>query len=68
MLFRSGYGGAATPAARRRGRETAPADGPCTVCGFRTLPPHDARTHRYQGKKKAAFTNADLHEKGLTKV
>jgi hypothetical protein len=42
-------------------------DGPCPVCEFRTSPPHDARSHRSQ-KKKKAFTAAELTEKGLTKV
>jgi hypothetical protein len=42
-------------------------EGPCSICGFETSPPHDARKHRSQMKKKA-FTAAELTEKGLTKV
>src|SRR5579871_2038406 len=40
-------------------------DVPCPTCGFRTNPPHDLRAHR--GHKKA-FTEAELAEKGLTRV
>jgi len=39
-------------------------DGPCKICNFATIPPHDARTHRAQGKK-APFTNQDLAQRGL---
>ena len=40
---------------------------PCSICGFQTSPPHDARAHRGQSKKKP-FTTAELEEKGLTQV
>jgi hypothetical protein len=46
---------------------TAPGDEPCTICNFRTDPPHDGRSHRGQAKKKP-FTAEELEEKGLTKV
>ena len=42
-------------------------DAPCSVCEFQTSPPHDARAHRGQ-KKKKPFTAAELSDKGLTKV
>jgi hypothetical protein len=42
-------------------------DAPCPVCEFQTSPPHDARAHRGQAKKKP-FTAAELSEKGLTKL
>ncbi len=42
-------------------------DAPCSICGYKTSPPHDARAHRGQTKKKA-FTAAELKDKGLTKV
>jgi hypothetical protein len=42
-------------------------DAPCSVCEFETSPPHDARAHRGQTKKKP-FTAAELTEKGLTKL
>src|ERR1700733_5503544 len=42
-------------------------DAPCPVCEFQTSPPHDARAHRGQ-KKKKPFTMAELEDKGLTKV
>ena len=41
--------------------------GACPICGFRTSPPHDGRTHRSQDPKKA-FTTAQLKAKGLSKV
>jgi DNA repair exonuclease SbcCD ATPase subunit len=40
-------------------------DGPCPVCKFKTTPPHDARKHRSQGKKKKPFTSQQLVEFGL---
>ena len=42
-------------------------DAPCSVCGFKTSPPHDARAHRGQTKKKV-FTAAELSDKGFSKV
>jgi hypothetical protein len=42
-------------------------DVPCPICGFLTIPLHDRRAHRNQ-KKKAAFSAAELKEKGLVKV
>ena len=39
-------------------------NGPCKICNFVTLPPHDARTHRAQAKK-ARFTNQELAQRGL---
>ena len=41
--------------------------GACPICGFKTNPPHDGRTHRYQDPKKA-FTTAQLTAKGMSKV
>ncbi len=43
-----------------------PSDKPCSVCGWKTDPPHDARSHR--GKDKRPFTDAELKEKGFVKV
>ena len=42
-------------------------DAPCKICGFRTLRPHDARSHRGQ-VKKAPFTRKELEERGLRRV
>jgi len=39
-------------------------DTPCPICEFQTAPPHDARAHRGQVKKKA-FAAAELKAKGL---
>jgi hypothetical protein len=50
------------------GKGKASADKPCTVCGFQTEPPHDARKHRFTQKKKKPFTPAELKAHGLTKV
>lgn len=38
----------------------------CPVCGIRTEPPHDARAHRGQGKKKKPFTQAELKQHGFS--
>ncbi len=43
-------------------------DAPCPVCEFKTNPPHDARKHRGQGKRKKPFTPAELKEFGLKKA
>ena len=43
-------------------------DAPCPVCQFKTDPPHDARGHRSQGKRKKPFTTAQLKELGYDKV
>jgi hypothetical protein len=52
----------------REGREAGPPkDEPCSICRFRTEPPHDGRSHRGQAKKKP-FTTEDLEQKGLTKI
>ncbi len=41
----------------------------CSICGFKTKPPHDARKHRFaQGKKKRPFTAKELSDLGLKKV
>jgi hypothetical protein len=40
---------------------------PCKICGFRTVKPHDARSHRGQAKK-APFTRKELVERGLRRV
>jgi hypothetical protein len=42
-------------------------DEPCSICNFRTDPPHDGRSHRGQTKKKP-LTAEELEQKGLTKV
>src|SRR5262245_21626110 len=36
----------------------------CKICRFRTVPPHDARSHRGQSRK-APFTREELAERGL---
>jgi hypothetical protein len=55
-------------AAAKKSREgSTPKDEPCSICHFRTDPPHDARSHRGQSKKKP-FTAEELEQKALTKV
>ena len=49
------------------GSKGAVRDAPCSICGFKTSPPHDARAHRGQTKKKA-FNAAELSDKGFAKV
>src|SRR5262245_44776581 len=46
---------------RGKGRVTK---GACKICGFSTIPPHDARTHRGQSKK-APLTNEELVGRGM---
>jgi single-stranded DNA-specific DHH superfamily exonuclease len=53
------------PSGRKGARQVK--DAPCKVCGFKTSPPHDARAHRTQTKKKP-FTDEELQAKGLTRV
>src|SRR5436190_13015713 len=43
-------------------------DKQCPVCKFKTKPPHDARVHRGQGKKKKPFTPQQLQELGYAKA
>ena len=42
-------------------------DEPCSICGFKTNVPHDARSHRTQDPKRP-FTVAELQAKGLARV
>lgn len=51
-----------------KGGKRAAGVGPCPVCRFETLPPHDGRTHRGQGDKKKPFTRVQLRKLGLQKV
>jgi hypothetical protein len=52
----------------RRGTRSVDPNRPCPICGFKTIPPHDARAHRAQGNKKKAFTAEELSAKGLAKA
>jgi hypothetical protein len=40
----------------------------CPICDWKTNPPHDARAHRSQGKRKHAFSSKELTDLGLRKV
>jgi hypothetical protein len=52
----------------RKGTRTVK-NAPCPICKFKTVPPHDARKHRFtQGKKKRPFTAAELTKLGLKKA
>ncbi len=53
-------------AGRRQGRRANIAR-PCPVCKFRTVPHHDARSHRGQGRKKRTFTSEELQVLGLVR-
>ena len=55
-------------APRGRGGPRRVKDAPCPVCQFKTSPPHDARKHRGQGRRKKPFTAAELVEVGLKKA
>jgi len=52
---------------KKKSRRTI-SDKPCSVCEFKTSPPHDARHHRSQGDHKQAFTDDELQERGLVRV
>jgi hypothetical protein len=47
--------------------ERAKKDAPCSICGFKTNPLHDARAHRSQ-TVKGAYTDAELSARGMTRV
>jgi hypothetical protein len=67
----SGGGATKTRVTKRSGRKGARTikDAPCVICNFRTVPPHDARKHRFtQGKKKKPFTPQELQKLGLKKA
>ena len=40
----------------------------CPVCNFKTDPPHDARAHRGQGKRKRPFTESELKQRGVARA
>jgi hypothetical protein len=65
ILKEPGFRSRALAKESREGR--APNDEPCSICNFRTDPPHDGRSHRGQSKKKP-FTAEELEQKGLTKL
>lgn len=52
---------------RANGRYLKVTSKPCSICGFETIKPHDARSHRWQ-KPKAAFSEKDLSDRGLRRV
>jgi DNA repair exonuclease SbcCD ATPase subunit len=58
---------ARTKSPKEKAERTSSEDQPCPICGFRTDPPHDGRSHRGQSKKKP-LTTEELEEKGLTKL
>jgi hypothetical protein len=43
-------------------------DAPCPICKFKTSPPHDARAHRAQGKRKKPFLAQELKDRGYVKA
>lgn len=52
--------------ATRKGTRTLK-DVPCPICTFKTDPPHDARRHKIQ-KKKRPYNPKELEEMGYQKV
>ena len=71
ILKELGFRGQAAAKESKESKESkersGPKDEPCPICHFRTDPPHDARSHRGQSKKKP-FTAEELEQKALTKV
>jgi hypothetical protein len=55
-------GGKKAGLTRQRDPEAA-----CSICEFATVPGHDGRMHRSQGKNKKPFTAKELEEQGLKK-
>src|SRR5271166_3486468 len=49
------------------GNKREPSGNECGYCHFKTIPPHDKRSHRTQ-KKKRPFTDAELKELGMMKA
>jgi hypothetical protein len=59
-------GGGKKPGTKKKRAKSA-AD--CTICNFKTSPPHSNRHHRTQPKnKKGPFTAKELEAKGLKKA
>lgn len=56
--------------AKGTGRQGASlnADTVCSICNFKTNPPHDARRHRSQGDHKKPFTAEELTTMGMVKA
>jgi len=63
-----GLGTPAKAARKGTGGQRQAKGGPCPVCDFETVPPHDKRSHRSQGEDKQPFTAQELAEKGLTRI
>ncbi|MEZ5925901.1 MAG: hypothetical protein R3D57_16115 [Hyphomicrobiaceae bacterium] len=59
--------GSGRGAGRSAPRQSDPSR-PCPVCRFRTVPFHDGRTHRSQGKNKKAFSAEELRSLGLKRA
>jgi hypothetical protein len=51
----------------RKGTRQIDASKPCSICGFQTQPPHDARAHRSQQPKRP-FSEEELRAKGMRKA
>ena len=49
------------------GNKREPSGNECGYCHFKTIPPHDKRSHRTQTKKRP-FTDAELKELGMVKA
>ena len=64
-LVEGGRSNSTAPSSRTGTRTVK--DMPCPICGFKTNPPHDKRSHRIQDPKKP-YTDAELKAKGLSKV
>jgi hypothetical protein len=53
--------------AGRNGAVRKSSDRSCPICKFKTVPPHDGRRHRSQGKDKKPFSVQELTEFGLAR-
>ena len=55
------------PRKAKESYQRARKDAPCSVCGFKTEPPHDARSHGQQNPK-GPFTASELADRKLERV
>jgi hypothetical protein len=51
-----------------KGAARKSSDGPCPICKFKTVPPHDGRRHRSQGDNKRPFSAQELSDLGLARL
>jgi hypothetical protein len=61
-----GFGYSLGETQRKKGQIRA--GNPCPICGFKTVPPHDRRRHRFSKAKRRPFNARELADLGLKRV